>query len=236
MTPFTLVLDAPGKNSLSTVLMESILTRLDEAKNRPILLVGQGDAFCAGLNLKEVASLDAPSMETFVRLVEDLMVRLFDHPAPTIACVNGHAIAGGCILTLCCDYRVCTDAPSVRVGVNEVALGLTFPPKISRIVECRVPPRALHEVVLRSRLYSPQDALRLGLVDELAVDPRACAEERMLEFAALPRDAYASSKRALHQGVTAIDDKLYASKIAEIMPIWTHESVRERVQKQLAKR
>ena len=132
--------------------MESILARIEAAKDQPLLVVGGGDAFCAGLNLKEVASLDSEKMAAFVLLVERTMVALFDHPAPTVACVNGHAIAGGCILTLCCDCRVCTETPSVRIGVNELALGLVFSPKTLRIVKHRVPPRRLHEVVLRSRL------------------------------------------------------------------------------------
>src|SRR5512136_314369 len=102
---FELELDGPGKNSLSTAMMESILRRLDEAGDAPLLVSGKGDAFSAGLNLKEVAALDAGGMERFVRLVDELMARLFDHPAPTVACVNGHAIAGGCVLLLGCDYR-----------------------------------------------------------------------------------------------------------------------------------
>jgi enoyl-CoA hydratase len=232
----TITLDSPGKNSLSTTMMRGLLTRIDEAKGEPLLLVGANDVFCAGLNLKEVASLDAASMGEFVVLVEGLMAKLFDHPAPTVACVNGHAIAGGCILALCCDYRVSTDSPNVRIGVNELALGLVFPPKIMRIVQHRVPPRSLHEVVLRSRLVSPQDALRQGMVDELASDVRAVAEDRLRELAALPRAAYASAKAKLHEGVTSIDETLYAAQLRAVMPAWTHDDVKARVNKQLQKK
>lgn len=237
MTHFTLTLDGPGKNSLSTAMMESLLARIEtEAKGLPILVVGSGDVFCAGLNLKEVASLDAGSMEKFVVLVERLIVALFDHPEPTVACVNGHAIAGGCILALCCDHRVSTDSPTARIGVNELALGLVFPPKIMRIVRHRVPPRSLHEVVLRSRLVSPQDALRMGMVDELASDPRAVAEARIVELGALPRQAYTATKRTLHEGVTSIEPREYAAQLRAIMPAWTAESVKELVRKQLQKK
>jgi len=60
--------------------MESILARIEAAKDQPLLVVGSGDAFCAGLNLKEVASLDTEKMAAFVLLVERTMVALFDHP------------------------------------------------------------------------------------------------------------------------------------------------------------
>jgi len=231
----TITLDGPGKNSLSTPMMQSVIDRIEAAKDRPLLLVGNGDAFCAGLNLKEVATLDGNSMGAFVVLVERMMAMLFDHPAPTVACVNGHAIAGGCILELACDHRVSTDSPSVRIGVNELALGLVFPPKIMRIVKHRVPPRSLHEVVLRSRLVSPQDALRMGMVDELAADPRAVAEERVRELASLPRDAYVAAKRSLREGITTFDPKAYEAELAAVLPGWTGPRVKELVMKQLSK-
>src|SRR4051812_3418888 len=197
MAFYDLVLDGPGKNSLGTKMMESILARLEEAKGEPIRFSGAGDVLSAGLDLKEIASLDAAGMARFVSLVEELMARIYDYASPTVACVNGHAIAGGCVITLCCDHRVMTSDERVRIGLNEVALGLVFPPKIFRIVQSRVPPRALHEVVLRGALHAPKDALRLGLVDELAEDARATSQARIEELAALPRAAYSASKRAL---------------------------------------
>jgi enoyl-CoA hydratase len=232
--PCEIVLDGPGKGALSTAVMESILSRLDEARNRPVLFSGKDDAFCAGLNLKEVASLDRRGMHQFVHLVEQLMERVFEHKGPTVACVNGHAIAGGCVLALCCDYRVMTDAPGARIGVNEVALGLVYPPKTMRIVKHRVPPRSLHEVVLRAALYGPKDALRLGLVDEVVGDVRAVAQERMAELAALPPRAYSSSKRALHEGVTTVPD--HDAAIQAILPAWTDDSIKDRVRRQLEKK
>ncbi len=230
---FELELDGPGKNSLSTAMMESVLRRLDEAGDAPLLVSGKGDALSAGLNLKEVAALDASGMERFVRLVDELMARLFDHPAPTVVCVNGHAIAGGCVLLLCCDYRVATDAPGARVGLNEVALGLVFPPKILRIVTHRVPPRSVHEVVLRAALYSPSDALRLGLVDEVTPDTRRRAVERIQELSALPRAAYTASKRALRAGVTTFDAPIYEAALQSTFPAWTSDDIKQRALAQL---
>src|SRR5206468_3501137 len=64
----------------------------------------------------------------------------------------------------CCDRRVASPDEHVKIGLNEVALGVEFPPKIMGIVEHRVPPRFRYEVVLGAGLYSPQDAVRTGLV------------------------------------------------------------------------
>src|SRR5262245_47925716 len=95
-----LLLSAPGKNALSLAHMESILERVRAAADAPLLVTGAGDAFSAGLNLKEVAALDRPGMERFLGVLEDMIAALFGHPGPTVAAINGHAIAGGCVLAL----------------------------------------------------------------------------------------------------------------------------------------
>jgi len=232
---FEITLEGPGKNALSTKMMESILARVERARGDAILFSGAGDVFSAGLDLKEIASLDAAGMTRFVRLVDDLMATLFDYPAPTIACVAGHAIAGGCVITLCCDYRVMTTNERARIGLNEVALGLVFPPKIFRIVSHRVPPRGAHEVILRGALHAPKDALRLGLVDELADAPRETAEARARELEANPRKAYAAAKSALHDGVTAFDPAEYDEALRATLPAWTGDEIKRRVLAQLKK-
>ena len=232
---YELVLDGPGKNSLGTKMMDSILARLDEAAGDPVRFSGAGDVLSAGLDLKEIASLDAAGMARFVALVEELMARIFDYASPTVACVNGHAIAGGCVITLCCDHRVMTSDERARIGLNEVALGLVFPPKIFRIVQHRVPPRALHEVVLRAALHAPKDALRLGLVDELAEDARATSEARILELAALSRSAYSATKRSLRAGVTTFSKTDYDAAIAATLPAWTSDDIKQRVMARLKK-
>jgi len=232
---YELTLDGPGKNALGTAMIESILARLDDAVERAILLVGAGDTFSAGLNLKEVASLDAAGMRRFVELVERLMDRLFLHPAPIVACLNGHAIAGGCVIGLCCDHRVATDDARARIGLNEVALGLVFPPKIARIVKHRVPPRSIHEVVLRGALYSPAEALRVGLVDEVSADALAVARERARELAALPPAGYVSAKRMLRHGLTALDDDTYARELEATLPAWTSDDIKQRIRARLGR-
>src|SRR5579859_1137554 len=133
-----IVLDGPGKNSLGTDMMTFLLARLEAAGGQPVLLRGAGDSFSAGLNLREVAGLDREGMARFLELLERCMSTLYVYPGPTVALVNGHAIAGGCILALACDHRVAVSRPSVKIGLNEVALGLRFPPRVLAIVRGRV--------------------------------------------------------------------------------------------------
>ncbi len=233
---YTLSLDGPGKNSLSTAMMESIISRLREANGDPVLLAGAGDAFSAGLDLKEVAGLDRAGAERFLGTLERMAEALFNHPAPVVACINGHAIAGGCVIAQCADHRVLADRPTLRMGLNEVALGVQFPPVIFAIVRHRVPPRALERVVLEAALYDPPTALALGLADEIAADVQATARARLETLAGHPREAYVATKRALRAGVTDVSAEALRRFREELVPSWITPAVKARVTAVLAPR
>lgn len=224
-----LLLSAPGKNALSLEHMQSITTRVRAANGAPVLVTGDGDAFCAGLNLKEVASLDRAAMATFLDTLEDMVAALYTHPGPTVAAVNGHAIAGGCVLTLVCDHRVITDNPRTRIGLNEVALGLQFPPRLFAMVKQRVPAGSFDRVVLEAALYDPSTALSLGLVDEVAADPIAVGRQRLEALAKHPAEAYAGTKRALRAGALVVSEETRRWFREELVPAWVTPEVKARV-------
>jgi len=226
-----------AKNALGTETMTDLRTRLREAAGAPVLLTGTGDAFSAGLNLKEVASLDAAGMRAFLDLLESLMVELFQYPGPTVAHVNGHAIAGGCILAIACDHRVAQRGSTARIGLNEGALGLVFPPRIFELVRRRVAPPHLDRIVLGADLFGPQQALDAGLVDELADDAGAVARARLETLAAYPAEAYARNKLLLrgNRAADLVPDDVAARAFEQALPVWTSGAVKERVTRLLAR-
>jgi enoyl-CoA hydratase/carnithine racemase len=188
--------------------METILAKLDEAGGAPVLLTGEGPAFSAGLDLKEVAGLDRVAAEAFLGVLERMVDTLYRYPGPTVAFVNGHAIAGGCVLALACDARVANASSGARMGLNEVALGLEFPPSILDLVRRRVPPQHLETVVLGAALHLPEEARQLGLLDAVVGDARAHALATVRALAAHPPRAYAAAKRALRPALAGRPDEL----------------------------
>lgn len=230
------VLDGPGKNALSTQLMSGALAAVRAAGDRPILLTGAGDAFSAGLNLKELATLDLAGMERFLGVLGELVRALYHHPAPTVALVNGHAIAGGSVLALTCDVRIARADPSIRIGLNETALGLEFPPAILRLVRARVSPHTLDRVVLEAGLHPPEVAARLGLVDEVAADPEGTAAARLAALAGHPRATYASAKRSLREGQLDESEAELRRYREELLPLWASDAVKARIAAALARR
>jgi enoyl-CoA hydratase/carnithine racemase len=225
-----LTLEGPGKNALGTEMMDFIIAALDAADGKPILMTGSGDAFSAGLNLKEVASLDAAGMEAFLRKLDQLVLSLYNYPGPLVALVNGHAIAGGCVLALCCDRRVAVAQDRARIGLNEVALGLRFPPAVLEVVRRRLPVRHIEAVLLGAGLYGPDEAAALGLVDEVVAPDRArtVAEQWVTRLGAHPPEAYAATKKDI-RGEVAIDAELDRKFVEDVLPLWTSTDLKERL-------
>ena len=222
-----LVLEGPGKNALGSVMMREVQARLAAGAGTPVLLTGAGDAFSAGLNLVEIAAVDEAGMRVYLELLEQTIRALFLYPGPVVAFVNGHAIAGGCIFTLCADHRVCTPDPGVKVGLNEVALGLRFPRSVLQLVRRRVASQGLDEVVLGAQLHAPQGALRLGMVDELG--DLELARTRLATLARHPAEIYAGTKAELREGVLVDDPAQRRAFMDQALPVWTAPALKQRL-------
>jgi enoyl-CoA hydratase len=228
----TIVLEGPGKNSLSTALMQKVTAEVRAAAGEPLLVTGAGDTFCAGLNLKEVADLDAPGLTRFLGLLEDLVTALFEYPGPTVAAVNGHAIAGGCVVALCCDVRVMTARPGARIGLNEVALGLRFPPRTLKMLQKRVNGPTLTRLILEASLVTAPEALAAGLVD--ALGEAAEAKARLETLAGFPPDAYAAAKRAL-SGTVEVSPEIQRAFLEDSVPVWASPELKAGLKAMLKK-
>lgn len=225
---FEITLNGPGKNALGTDMMNFLVGQLEQAGGQPVLLTGTGDSFSAGLNLIELSRLDQAGMLAFLRRLEKMSHALYRYPAPVVGCVNGHAIAGGCILALACDYRVISANPKIKMGLNEVALGLRFPPSILTLVRRRLPPQHLETVLLGGMLVPPTEALRLGFVDEVADDALAVAKARLTALASHSSSCYATSKADLRAPIVvgAEEERIF---LEEVLPLWTSPELHQRI-------
>lgn len=222
-----ITIDGPGLNALGSELMASLIAQIEGAGGEPLLLTGAGRAFSAGLNLKEVVEQDEAGLARFLGLLSQLCTALYHYPGPTVAWVNGHAIAGGCLLMLFCDQRFMVSDPRARVGLNEVALGVTFPPNILSMIMSRIPRHHLDEVLLGGALHGPEDARRLGLVDAVVEDTGERARATLTALSQHPADGYARMKAAIRSSapVEDPDDRL----VRELASAWASPDVRQRL-------
>lgn len=217
-----------GPNTMSLAMLEALERDLDAAGDAPILITGEGDAFSAGLDLDDLAKADADAVARLLARMDRVVRKLFLHPAPTLALVNGHAVAGGCLIVQCCDLRVATNDPRVRIGMTGVAIGLTYPPFVPAVFRARVAPPHVETTLLGAERHSPEQALRIGLLDEIASEGqlRERALASLERRAALPRSAYAATKRALREPALATSAAEHERFEREVVPAWTGALVR----------
>lgn len=162
-----------------------------------VVLTGAGRAFSAGVDLKRILDGGAAYVAEFLPALEDAFLALFDLPRPLVAAVNGHAIAGGCILVEACDVRLMSGG---TIGTPELFVGVPFPTAALEILRFAVGPRTT-QVILTQGSVGPDEALRLGLVDEV-VEPDALLElavKRARALGRIARPTFEHAKAQLHR-------------------------------------
>lgn len=197
------VLRGRGPNTMTVASLNELREWLQANPRTPLLVRGEGNAFSAGLDLDAVIA-DGPAQISAA--IEATAEALFLHPAPTVAAINGHAIAGGCLIAQCCDLRILADDPAVKMGMPGVALGINYPPTLLAILRYRVPAASLERVLLEATNHAPAVALALGLADELAADAHNAGRQRLAALAANPHEAYAETKRALRSAALQVSN------------------------------
>ena len=238
-----LTLDRPPANAIEETLLADLSAALQEVQAndavRAMVITGAGRFFSAGLDLRAQRG-DDEFARMLLEQYRDAHVRLLALPKPTITMLNGHAIAGGLVLALACDYRLGLDA-DYRIGLNEVAIGAAFPKIAFETVRLRLDHAQASELLLRAEIYPASEALRLGVVHELL--PAATFEETVLRraarLAAYPKEAYAHTKTALVAETVARVEAESREDAARGVAVWmTPESLAARgaQQEKLGKR
>jgi enoyl-CoA hydratase len=235
---------AHGKvSALDFELLEAIchtFRQLADSEARAVVLTGSGGTFSAGVDLVRLTSDGSDYVARFLPALDEAFRTLFEFPRPVIAAVNGHAIAGGCILAQSCDYRLMAQGKG-RIGVPELLVGVQFPALALEIMRFTVPPQHLRKLVLTGATLLPDEALQHGLVDEVVaveeLGERAVKIARQL--AAIPGDVFVNTKRHLRRPVSEYLGKWGAEIDGQASEVWrdpvTHEGIRAYLQRTLHK-
>ena len=236
----TLRLSHGKASALDLELVEGLARAIAEVTaaddTRAVILTGTGSIFSAGVDLFRLVDGGREYADRFVPALSRMLLELFALPKPLIVAVNGHAIAGGCIFTLAGDYRVMA-AGNARIGIPELIVGVPFPPSVIEAVRFALPPQHLQMLMYTGRTVTPDDALRFGIIDEIAdaASLGARAEEIAAQFAALPARAFQLAKRQLRDRAVS-RAKHYANEYdKEVQELWSDPATLEHVRAYLAK-
>jgi enoyl-CoA hydratase len=195
--------------------LETALEREAQTGTAAIVLTGAGSCFSAGIDTKAAARADRDDRIASVEAINRTVSKLFGLRLPVVAALNGHALGGGLVLPLACDLVLATRAPC-KLGLNESAAGVPFPVAALAAVRARLSPPVFNNLCLTGRIFGPDEALALGVADELC-EPDALVEravEVAVGLAALPAFA-------------AVKEQLRAAQLAEMKELAERDPMRE---------
>ncbi len=238
----TITLNRPEKrNAISFELIDDLVRALDEvAKSEAIVLIltGAGKAFCSGLDLENLKALLGRTPE---QNVEDsrTMVRLFrslyEFPKVTIAAVNGPAIAGGTGLALLCDFTLAV--PEAKFGYTEVRIGFV-PAIVSTFLLRQVGEKQARDLLLTGRIFDAEEALRLGLANEIVTPENLMTRARELAATLMQNspNSLRATKKLLNDHARAELDQHIEAAIRENAGVRGTADFREGISSFLEKR
>lgn len=235
---------AHGKvSAIDIELGEALLRELDDAAAAPVravIVTGSGSSFSAGVDLFRVVH-DGPDYgRRFLPVLDAFLRSALTLPKPMVAAVNGHAIAGGCILAAACDHRIMVEGTG-RIGIPELAVGVPFPALPLQIMAARLSDAALRDLVFTARTVQVDEAKALGLVDDKC--PNGMLMDRAMEaaerLAAIPASTFALMKEAFYTPILDRAEQL-AGLNARVVEAWkqpeTYETIRHYLDRTVGKK
>jgi enoyl-CoA hydratase len=228
-------------NALTTEFCDALAARVKETTAaRAVVITGTGRIFCAGVDLPRLAEGGPAYVRQFLPALHRLYDALFFHRKPVVAAINGHAVAGGCVLACAADTRLMADN-GTRIGVTELLVGVPFPPLAFEIMRYVTAPQFFPNTIFSGATFPPPEAVTRGLIDaivpaDMLMDRAVAAAETL---AALSPQAFALTKKQMRQPVaerTAANDGSHGAAVTEV---WTaqasHDYIRAYVARTLKK-
>ena len=220
-------------NAMSIEFCTELTTRFEEIRlssARAVVLTGNGRIFSAGVDLVRLLDGGRSYIRSFLPELSLLLATVFSHPKPVVAAINGHAIAGGCVLACAADRRL-MGREAGRIGVTELLVGVPFPAVAMEIMRGATAPQYFEETIFSGATFMPPDALARGLVHEI-VDPEQLLERAIAAahtLATLPSPVFMLSKRQTREPALERLDRVGPAVDAAVEEVWTAPGTLERV-------
>jgi enoyl-CoA hydratase len=220
-----ITLDRPPANALDDSLLDALDTEMDDAAHdddvRAVVIRAEGRFFSGGFDLR-APRREGDAVIDMIGRYRSSHRKLLALAKPTIAAVNGHALAGGLVLALACDHRVAVDA-DYKIGLNETAIGAAFPTVAMEIVRLRLSHATATELILGAQVFPASELVRFGVVDHLtpADEFASTVDELSSRVAAYPREAYGHAKTRFVADALERLDQVSMEEEERIAALWS---------------
>jgi len=199
-------MDAPPANAMDAAGLDELSDAVDAAAADDavdaVVITSKGRSFSAGLDLKAIQGASDDAQEQLVEALNRCFLTVYSCPKFVVGAINGHAIAGGLVLALCCDVRLVADV-ALRAGLAEVNVGVVFPVGALEVVKGELAGSALRRLVLRGELVGAAEGLELGLFDRLLPADDLIDEALAVAADTRPLGAFAGIKAQLRRPAIA---------------------------------
>jgi enoyl-CoA hydratase/carnithine racemase len=222
-------------NALNEQLVDELAASFqgmnDNPEIRAVILTADGPFFSFGFDIPEFLSYSKESFARFLKRFTALYMYLFTFPKPVVAALNGHAIAGGCMLALACDYRIMVSG-NAKISLNEITFGSSVFAGSVAMLQSLVGSKNAQAVLYEGAMYSAHDAAQVGLVHQvssaemLAGDTREVANRLGTKVPA----AFRSVKNLLRVPVADEMKTREEKSIQEFVDIWYSDKTRSNLQ------
>jgi enoyl-CoA hydratase/carnithine racemase len=232
----TVLIDRPKVNAINEPLVEEISECFQRLATDPevkaLILTGGGSFFSFGLDIPEFLAYSKDSFTKFLIKFTDLLKYIFLYPKPVVAVLNGHTIAGGCMLALACDYRMMV-AEKAKISLNELTFGSTVFVSGVEMLKLAAGDRKAELILYQGAMYSGEEAKQLGIVDEfVSKDNLHDASRRIAQdFAKKDSRAFESVKMLLRKHILEEMNKKDRDSILEFVDIWYSEPTWKNLEK-----
>ena len=220
-----ITLDRGKSNALNREMISELNDMLHNIAGDPniagVIITGKENFFSAGLDLIELYNYNEAEAESFWYLFLDFIAAITAFKKPLVAAVNGHSPAGGCVIALACDYRIMAEGKYI-IGLNEVPVGIIVPNSIFNLYAFWLGQANATRSLLEGKLFSPDEALQIGLVDEL-VNPAGiltAAERKIRKYMAMERNTWEQSKLSIRQGLIAATGADQSEALQKMLKQW----------------
>jgi enoyl-CoA hydratase len=224
-----LALSSGRVNALDVELLEDLTAAIHELHRSgagALVVTGAGRVFCAGVDLNRVLQGGADYTDRLIPALSDAFVAMFCYPGPTVAAINGAAIAGGCVLACACDRRL--TSPDAQIGASEVRVGVPFPAAALEVMRYACGDHA-EEVLLGGRVYRGADAVASGLAHRvIAEDLLEAAVAEASDLGDISVDAYRHTKAQLRAATLARISEAGGID-REVRQLWGADQTRQRI-------
>lgn len=231
----TVVLNRGKVNALNGEVVDELresFKALEVDKDlKAIILTGHGKFFSFGFDIPEFLSFSKEEFTNYLINFTDLYTYLFLYPKPVVAALNGHTIAGGCMLALACDKRVMVDGKG-KISLNEIAFGSSVFAGSTEMLRFWTGSANATKVLYSGAMYSAKEALSVGLVHTVVTEQNLMVQARMnasdLSMMHLP--AFTSIKSLLRKPIAEKMMKRERESIREFVDIWYSEATWKKLQ------